>query len=171
MGKVFKLQMNERGVVRRWDVSLSRFFTNNSLNEQKVHQWSHQSKRTQAAERSNDLSGGVAALIGFMTSRNPGLAAIAATGKSVSQANKLAAFINHTIRGSTQNECIECDDGVRCVLGFRQSSSTCCDVASGEQRALAAALQRCEQHDAASTAGAEKVLVKSTVNVPSSTHC
>ena len=80
-------------------------------------------KRTQAAEQSNALAGGVAALIGFMTSRNPGLAAIAATRKSVSQANKLSAFINHTIRGSIQNECIECDDGVYCVLGLGKAAA------------------------------------------------
>ena len=69
----------------------------------------------------------VAALIECMSLRNPGLTAIAATGMSVSQANTLLAFIDHTIRGHTHRVS---------AVSVRTVAVACGDRAGGEQHAL-----------------------------------
>jgi hypothetical protein len=89
-------------------------FTNDSLD--KSLSLESPAKRTQVAQQNNGLANRVAALIECMSLRNPGLAAIAATRMGASQANTLLAFIDHTIRGHTQSECSECEDGGCCVL-------------------------------------------------------
>ena len=100
--------------LRRLAIAL---FTNDSLNEQKVHHWSHQSKGLKSLSRARAyLASGIAALIGSTSMRNCGLWPIAAPRASVSQVITARAFIDHTITGTECSECSECGDDVCWVL-------------------------------------------------------